>query len=265
MSLRFQTNRLGLNMSASPAMLEKREMLASSASLTGFERAEVGKYMAQNNPWGADDIYAVESSFTGSGDTATMTVTKNNASTTDDIPVAFPAVYVGDNWGFESPDQSLSGGVLASDINSADFTLSSNGGTATGVYNTGMDVWLGSKDSNNNAEQYLMIQNYNAAPDGGLGQPAGEIVRENASIPGANGTYDVWYGGNHDGTAVVTYLRSDSSGSTTTGDLKEFLTDAIDNNYIDESKAVTNVFAGSEIWNGGVGTEVSLTTDFDIA
>jgi len=79
------------------------------------------------------------------------------------------------------------------------------------------------------------------------------------TIGGKN--WNVWYGTNSsNGKPCVSYAAQTKLNSLSF-DLNTFIQDAVQRKYVQTSWSLTNVFAGFEIWSGGVGLE---TTDFAV-
>ena len=89
-------------------------------------------------------------------------------------------------------------------------------------------------------------------------QPIGSQVAS-ATLGGQN--WNVWYGTNSgNGKPCVSYVAQTDIKSLTYS-LGDFIQDAVGRTYVKTSWSLTNVFAGFEIWNGGVGLAV---TDFSV-
>jgi hypothetical protein len=275
-----------------------------SATLSAYETQNINGLVAQNNPWGIQANHPnqknkllnleskVESAFDGRG--ARITITKNLVdSTRPDRPNGFPSIFIGKNYNTSPRNPFGNSGLKQNEIVEIPFTFNSNGGSIEGVYNNTIDIWFGG--TNEKANQFLMLQNYNSAiettdkpktdPEPGLGQPAGvnpyclfdndgtkfephELeamrLRQNQTVQGLPGRYDIWAGGsgNQDGKSTVSYVRRDAKGrQNTQGDLNMLIRDAQKRGLIDADNNVTNVFAGTEIWSGGVGIFNELEID----
>ena len=95
-------------------------------------------------------------------------------------------------------------------------------------------------------------------------QPIGTVVASNVTIPGATGTWQVWFG-NNGSRPCISYVHSPATTSLSF-DLNQFIKDASQNHGapIKSTWYLTNVFAGFEIWSGGVGlkgTNFSVQVD----
>lgn len=89
-------------------------------------------------------------------------------------------------------------------------------------------------------------------------QPIGSIVDNQATVPNVPGQWNVWVGVNN-GTPIISYTATQTI-SSMDFDLMDFIRHAIARgDTVQNSHYLTNVFAGFEIWRGGVNLE---TTSF---
>lgn len=209
-----------------------------------------GKYHFQSNGWG----------WTGGGShtvgLSTSCGFKMNSQTcnrTDKIPCSYPSIYIG-----TSADGKRSSGnglpKLVSSITSAPVCMGwSAGGGANDEYNVSFDVWFNSNANATNADTFLMVW-YRKPPSF---QPAGSPKADGVVIAGQPWT--VWYGPNADGQNVVSYLAPTTfaNGQAFSFDLKDFIDDAVERNYLSASKNLISVFGGMEIWGGGSGAAIT--------
>ena len=80
------------------------------------------------------------------------------------------------------------------------------------------------------------------------------------TIGGKN--WNVWYGTNSgNGKPCVIVRRAARASARLTYSLGDFIQDAVTRGYVQSCWYLTNVFAGFEIWSGGVGLAV---TDFSV-
>ncbi len=127
-------------------------------------------------------------------------------------------------------------------------------------YNVAYDVWFstnagGEPSASGPSGGYLMVWLHKPRD----AQPIGTAMVGNVTIPGVPGTWDIWIGKNGS-KPCISYVPRQPLLSLSF-DLNLFIKDAVANrpNTILSSWHLTNVFAGFEIWRGGVNIE---TTSF---
>ncbi|HEX7598138.1 MAG TPA: hypothetical protein VF518_07980 [Polyangia bacterium] len=220
-----------------------------------YQRAHVtcnGKdYVVQNNAWGSS---AGQTVTYGPG--TKFKVTVQNGTGNNGAPASYPSLYIGDNGGEKS-----TGGILPKPLSSMGkvptaWTWAANG--ATGDYNAAYDVWFSTSNSGDNSSSmpsggYLMVWFYKPLKQ----QPIGQIIAV-GDIGGKS--WNIWFGNNSNGKPCISYVAAQALNSLSF-DLNMFIKDAIARGKVQSSWSLTNVFAGFEIWSGGVGLE---TTDFAV-
>jgi hypothetical protein len=202
-------------------------------------------YIVQNNVWGSNATQTL--SIAG---TSFEIVQQTGSNGTNGGPVSYPSVFIGANYDRVTLGSNLPKQVSA--LTTIDTGWSISAGTQSGVYNAAYDVWFStgaSGDPQAPSGGYLMVWFYDPAN----AQPIGGITASTVSIPGISGTWDVWVGPNA-GRPCISYV-SRSPITQMTFDLNLFIQDAVKNrsNTIQASWYLTNVFAGFEVWSGGVG------------
>jgi Glycosyl hydrolase family 12 len=222
---------------------------------TGVVGCGSKEYIVQNNEWGST---AGQTITYGPGANFKVTVQKGTGSGNN--PEGFPSVFTGANSNHNTGSSSMlpravssiaKGGVMTS------MTWADNG--ATGSYNAAYDVWFstgsgGDPSSSSPSGGFLMVWYHMPSSN----QPIGTSMAS-ATIGGKN--WNVWYGNNSgNGKPCVSYVAQTSINSLTFS-LGDFIQDAVTRGYVQSSWYLTNVFAGFEIWNGGVGLAV---TDFSV-
>jgi hypothetical protein len=160
-------------------------------------------------------------------------------------------VFIGSNFGRSTSGSNLPKAVTTLTEVSTSWRWSS----AAGEFNAAYDVWFssgGGGDGGTPSGGYLMVWLHDPPSAQPLGNPAGP-----ASISGR--TWNVWVcnsstGCNQNGVPVVSYVAT-STVSELSFDLAEFIRDAVENRpgTISNGWYLTNIFAGFEIWSGGVG------------
>lgn len=208
-------------------------------------------YYVQNNVWGNASS---NQSITFNG--VSFTINQQSASNgTSGAPVSFPSVFIGSNGGHTTTGSNLP--KLVSSLTTVPTGWSINAGTPNGVYNASYDVWFSAgAGGDNGAGQpsgaYLMVWFYKPAN----AQPIGSVKASAVSISGSS--WDIWYGGTQNGVPVISYVRTQATTSLSF-DLNVFIKDAVANRpgTVKSTMALTNVFAGFEIWSGGAGLKTN--------
>jgi hypothetical protein len=208
------------------------------------------RYVVQNNVWGS----SAQQTLTYSGVSFKVTQQTGNNSTSGG-PVSYPSVFIGSNNNRTTPNSGMPKQVSSLTTVPVTWSYATNG--ASGTYNASFDVWFSTSsagDTGNPSGGYLMVWFYkpgNAQPVGGqVGSPESPT----ATLAGA--TFNVWYGSN--GKPVTSYVYQNSVTSASF-DLNLFIRDAVSRGHVQNSWYLTNIFAGFEIWSGGVGLQ---TLDF---
>jgi hypothetical protein len=211
-------------------------------------------YIVQNNAWGST---AGQTITYGPG--TKFKVTVQNGTGTGGNPASFPSIFTGANANHTTAGSGLPRAVssIATGSLSTSWTWASNG--ATGSYNAAYDVWFstssaGEPTASSPSGGYLMVWYEKPTAN----QPIGTSVAS-TTIDGKN--WNVWYGNNSgNGKPCVSYVAQQTINSMTYS-LGDFIQDAVTRGYLQSSWYLTNVFAGYEIWSGGIGLE---TTDFAV-
>ncbi len=213
------------------------------------------QYIIQNNVWASNSSQAI------SYDANSFTITQQTGNNDNQAaPVSFPSIFIGSNHGRTSQLSGLPKQV--STIGGIPLKWSHNGGSAGGNYNAAIDVWFSTSSAGDPEEPsggFLMVWLHmpnNARP---ISDNGNSSTGQSVNIAGVN--YDIWYGHHPDfGIPCVSYVSQGTVGSVDF-DLKEFFDDAIGRSYVNSGWYLTNVFAGFEIWSGGVNLS---TTEFTV-
>jgi hypothetical protein len=231
-----------------------------SGTINGqFDTAHVtcsGKdYIVQNNDWGVSSA----SQTLSYGPGTKMKVTTQNGTGAGSNPASYPSIFTGANANHTTTGSGLPRAVSAITAGSLSTSWTWAANNATGSYNAAYDVWFSTSASGEPAASsptggFLMVWFHKPTAN----QPIGAQVAT-ATVGGKN--WNVWYGNNSgNGKPCVSYVAQQSLNSLTFS-LGDFIRDAVTNSHLQNSWYLTNVFAGFEIWNGGVGLE---TTDFAV-
>lgn len=222
--------------------------------LTNFDTALVTRqgqqYVVQNNVWANDGSLQT---ITGTGVAFEVTQQGNNAS--GNVPSSYPSVFIGSNHGHSTSQSNLP--IQVSQIQSVETGWRWSGGSG-GKYNSAYDVWFSSNaggDSGNPSGAYLMVwfddNNASVMP---MGSQSGTV-----SIAGKAWNRWTCPGACQNQVPVISYVLASGSMAEWSFDLKSFIDDAVAQGVVQDSWYLTNIFAGFEIWNGGVGLK---TEDF---
>lgn len=206
----------------------------------GSTRIQGGKYVVQNNEWGANDGQCINVSDNG------FTITAGNHNVpTNGAPAAYPSIYAGCHYG-----NCSSGSGLPLQVSNMG-TVSSNVSYATtgGSWNASYDLWFdpNPNQSGQNTGAELMIWGSHQGPP----QPIGSRVGT-ANLAGAG--WDVWIG--NIGWNVISYVRQQTTNSLNLN-LTEFTNDAVQRGQVQRSWYMTSAQFGFEPWQGGPGLAVN--------
>ena len=207
-------------------------------------------YLIQSNQWGSN---AGQTLTYGLG--TKFKVTVQNGSGVG-APASFPSIFIGSNANHTTTGNGLPKQVSSLGTVQTAWTWASNG--ATGSYNATYDVWFSASAAGDPAgttipsAAYLMVWLDKPTDN----QPNGSSTAS-AIIGGKN--WNLWVGTSN-GKPCYSYVAQTNLNSLSF-DLNLFIKDAVARGYIQNTWGLTNVFAGFEIWNGGVGLE---TTDFAV-
>jgi cellulose 1,4-beta-cellobiosidase len=223
---------------------------SQSGTLTGaydysYVTRDTVQYVVQNNVWGT---VTQTVDYDGTSFEVTALSGAGGAPTS---PVSYPSVFIGSNNGRDTVNDNLP--IQVSSITSVPtgWTWAANG--ATGDYDAAYDLWFStsaSGDPGTPSGGYLMVWLYDPPGTQPIGASVGTVTLSGLTLT-------VWYGVNA-GVPVVTYVAVDPT-YTVELDLNVFIQDAVARSYIQSAWYLTNVFAGFEIWSGGVGLQ---TVDF---
>ncbi|MEV0562644.1 RICIN domain-containing protein [Dactylosporangium sp. NPDC050588] len=210
-----------------------------SASVAG------GKYIVQNNVWGASTPQCINATDRG----FTITQSGHNVPT-NGAPASYPSIYAGCHYG-----NCTTGSGLPMQVSSGAFqnvTTSVSMTYAGGQWDAAYDVWFDPTprtNGQNTGAELMVWLNHAGAP-----QPVGSPV---GTVNIAGGTWTVWFG--NIGWNVVSYVRTAGTGSINFA-VRDFYNDMMARGYAQNSWYLTSVQAGFEPWQGGAGLAV---TDFN--
>ena len=210
-------------------------------------------YVIQNNVWGDNTTQHID--YSGTTYEIVMQTGSNVSSGPSAMgPVSYPSVFIGSNYDRATTGSNLP--IQISAIKSVKTAWSIDMQGVGGTYNASYDVWFSTGaggDPEAPSGGYLMVWYYKP-PDA---QPIGSILNDGhgVTVPGVAGSWDVWIGPNtgNNNRPVISYVVTQPI-SDLEFDLNAFIQDALKRpGALDASWYLSNVFAGFEIWSGGVG------------
>jgi hypothetical protein len=209
----------------------------------GSARIQGGRYIVQNNVWGADTQQCLNVTDNG----FSVTTAAHNKPT-NGSPAAYPSVYAGCHYGNCSTGSSMPLQASNGQFNSISTSVSMTY-PGSGTWNAAYDIWFDptprTNGQNTGAEIMIWLNRMGSIQP--IGSPVGS-----ASIAGA--TWDVWFG--NIGWNVVSYVRT-SATSSLNFVVNDFYSDAINRGHAQRSWYLTSIQAGFEPWIGGAGLAVN--------
>jgi hypothetical protein len=208
-----------------------------------------GRYIVQNNVWGADTAQCINVTNTGFSVT-----TANHNKATNGAPAAYPSVYYGCHYANCSTGSGLPLQASTSQFAGIQTSVSMSY-PSSGTFDAAYDIWFDPTprtDGQNTGAEIMVWLNHQ-----GSIQPVGSRV---ATVSLASGTWDVWFG--NTGWNVVSYVRTSATGSMNFA-VSAFFDDAVSRGYAQRAWYLTSIQAGFEPWIGGAGLAVnsfSVTT-----
>ena len=211
------------------------------------------QYYVQVNEWNSTASQTVEVG----GDFFFKVSVQQGSASTSGGPTGYPSHFIGSNAGRTTARSNLPKAVSALTSVPTSWTWEDTMNVPNSSYNAAYDVWFSSSASGDPDSVtaptggYLMVW-YHKPSDA---QPIGQNMYPNITIPGVPGTWNAWVGKN--GTKPCISYVATSDVKSLSYDLNLFIKDAVQNrpNTIQSGWALTNVFAGFEIWRGGAGLQ----------
>ncbi len=210
-------------------------------------------YFVQNNVWGDNAQQTLK--YDGTTFEITQQTGSNVASGGSAMgPVSYPSSFIGSNHDRATTGSNLPKQVSALSTVKTGWSNNANSGIS-GLYNAAYDVWFSTGaggDPGSPSGGFLMVWYWK--PSGA--QPIGSVQGAPVTIPGVSGQWEVWVGQNG-GKPCISYVRTQPIESLDF-DLNAFIKHSTSQpGGINASWYLTNVFAGFEIWSGGVGLKTT--------
>ena len=175
-------------------------------------------------------------------------------------PTGFPSIFIGANSNNATSGSNLPKQVSSLSAVPTTWTWKDAGTLAdrnANSYNAAYDVWFsegadGEPSASHPSGAFLMVW-YHKPFDA---QPVGSIAESNVTVAGVPGQWNVWIG-NNNGTPIVSYTATQAI-SSMDFDLMDFIRHAVARgDTVQNSHYLTNIFAGFEIWRGGLNLETT--------
>ncbi|MCX7681315.1 MAG: cellulose binding domain-containing protein, partial [Anaerolineae bacterium] len=204
-----------------------------------------GRYIVQNNVWGADTQQCISVPDTNATRWSVSVSQHNNPTSS---VAAYPSIFLGDHWGTVTSGWTS---VRVSELSGATLSWETSTAGVSGTWNVAAEMWFdadptGANGYSGGTELMLWLNHQ------GNVQPGGSQVGT-VTIGGV--TYEVWYASI--GWNFVTYRRTSPTNSVSNLDLMPFINDAISRGYLNRNHYLHAIEAGFELWVGGAG----LTTN----
>lgn len=219
------------------------------------------QYFLQVNQWN-DASPGMQTMQVGTGGYLFKMTVQTATAPTNGGPTGFPSIFIGTNSNNGTQNSNLPKQVSSLTAVPTQWAWKDAGTLAdrtANSYNAAFDVWFsqgadGEPSAYHPSGAFLMVW-YHKPSDA---QPIGSVQEQAATIPGVPGQWNVWIGANS-GTPIVSYVATQTI-SSMDFDLMDFVNHAIARgDTVQSSHYLTNIFAGFEIWRGGVNIE---TTSF---
>lgn len=235
-------------LAATPAVADQQALAETLCGKYASTTVENGRYIVQNNVWGADTAQCIEVN----GTSFTVTTAEHNKAT-NGAPAGYPSIYTGCHYENCTVDSGLP--LQVDDMDSVRSSWSTSA-PQNGTFNVAYDLWFdpNPNQAGQNAGE-LMIWIDHQGPIQPIGSPVGTV-----SLAGA--TWEVWTG--NIGWNVISYVRTQQTSAVQNLDLTAFSRDAVRRGSIGGDWYLTSVQAGFEPWQGGQGlatNSFSVSTD----
>jgi hypothetical protein len=205
-------------------------------------------YYLHTNWWGLYDSQTV--SYQG------LSFTINNpanaaVSATEGNPMGYPSLFIGSYSGHTTTASGLPKQVSA--LTTVPTLFSTNAAEASiANHNAAYDVWFTDTAAPLSASQYspppggafLMVWMFKPTSR----QPRGSIKKSGATIPGVEGSWNVWV--DSSSPPCISYVSVNPLNGLAF-DLNKFIQDSVTNKYgITSSMYLSVIFGGFEVWGG---------------
>jgi chitodextrinase len=209
-----------------------------------------GRYIVQNNVWGATTRQCIDVNQSGPG----FTIIEAQHNNTGGTPAAYPSMIFGCHWAATPAECSAGSGLPMQATNPAfnnvstsiSVTYPSNGSYR---WNASYDIWFDPTPRTNGQVTGAEVMVWLNWTPGIF--PVGSQV---ATVNVLGASWEVWFG--NIGWNVVSYRRT-SPANSLNFNVSTFFNDAVSRGYAQRSWYLTSIQAGFEPWVGGTGLAVN--------
>jgi hypothetical protein len=233
----------GLLVAASLVVGTSPASAATTCEKFGQLTIQNGRYIVQNNVWGADTTQCVNTTTNG------FTITRaDHNKATGGAPAAYPSTIFGCHYSACSAGSGLPQQASTAGFNNIRTSVNMTY-PSSGIWDAAYDIWFdptARTNGQNTGAEIMVWLNHR-----GSIQPVGSRV---ATVNIAGATWDIWFG--NIGWNVVSYVRTTASGSASFA-INDFYSNAISRGYAQRAWFMTSIQAGFEPWVGGTGLAVN--------
>ena len=220
----------------------------STCATFGTISIDSGEYIYQQDEW--DSSLQQCAVVNGAGFTLT-TAAFDQTALGSNAPAAYASIFWGCHWGDCSATGSLP--IQLSHLASASTSVNTTE-MPTGNYDVAYDIWFNQTaqaSGQPNGTEVMIWINHNGTP-----QPYGTKTATE-TIDGVS--WEVWTGveGSSPSWNVISYVLTPATSSVTNLALVPFFTDAVSRGSLQDSWYLIDIEMGFEVWDGGLGLEVS--------
>jgi chitodextrinase len=209
-----------------------------------------GRYIVQNNVWGATTRQCIDVNQSGPG----FTIIESQHNNTGGTPAAYPSMIFGCHWAATPADCSAGSGLPMQATNPAFNSVSTSvsvtyPSNSSYRWNASYDIWFDPTPRTNGQVTGAEIMVWLNWTPGIF--PVGSQV---ATVNLLGASWEVWFG--NIGWNVVSYRRT-SPTTSLNFTVNTFFNDAVNRGYAQRAWYLTSIQAGFEPWVGGTGLAVN--------
>lgn len=228
----------------------------------GFVNNGSPRYAIQNNAFSSHLVPGLSYRMTYNGNSFTITE-QSGELVTNGAPIAYPSLFIGSDGGHGMATAGSNLPKQVSALTAVPTAWSWSPPTGSSDYNVAYDVWFSptAGDNGPGSRHFLMVWFHRAG--GALAEGEGEQHSAGSYNVGGK-TFNVFVSDQFEGRPIISYVAT-SMISEWSFDLNDFIQDALTRTStaidgkpaINSSLYLTNIFAGFELWKGGVGLKTN--------